>query len=69
MAIEDTRPGDILIDENRTLWRCVLWVNEPTMTLETVEVDQQSECRLQRSGVVTAPIFKGFTRLMPENRE
>jgi len=68
MAVEKTRPGDILIDENGTLWRCVLWTDQPTMTIETVEMDDEVG-RSHRSGVVSAPIFNGFKRLVPEAEE
>jgi hypothetical protein len=63
---EDT-VGDYFVRADGTLWRHISYADRPTATLEHVADDRSDIAGAQRvGGVVGAPIFAGFRRLVPE---
>lgn len=59
--------GSYYIDEAGNLWRLVSYADKPTAVLERVDNDGTEIPRPQRrGGVVGAPIFEGFRKLVPE---
>jgi hypothetical protein len=55
--------GAYYLDETGNVWQLICYADQPTATLR--RVDKPDE---QRGGVVGAPIFDSFTRLVPQER-
>lgn len=61
--------GEFYVGEAGDLWRLIGFADRPTATLERVTPPATSFIlghRERRGGVVGAPIFEGFRKLVPE---
>jgi hypothetical protein len=56
--------GDYYVYEDGSIWQLVSFSDRPTATLERVNKDCGPD---RRGGVVGAPVFAGFRKLVPED--
>jgi len=67
ITADDVKRGVYFIHEDGSVWRCVGYAAEPTATLERVDDKPIMGLPQRVSGVVGAPIFEPFHRLVRED--
>lgn len=65
--MDESTLGSYWVDEHGEVWKHIVYSDQPTATLERVDMARLGT-RKRVGGVVGAPIFDGFTRLVKEER-
>lgn len=63
MSVHDALPGDIFVDEQGKLWRCMSICNEPMRTFVEIEPPHANFAASQKCGGVSGLMWRGWKRV------